>query len=107
MYGTTQNEAFHAQLKSYSRNVMIQTRRNLQVVCNIVKLGKLLGGYMSNVSLIMHLEEHELLRAVSTFLWENPFCAEPRINLMTQENEQIDENDLPVSAKRIKGRRGT
>eukprot|EP00973_Karenia_brevis_P040920 5662360-Karenia_brevis.AAC.1 len=43
MYGTTKNEAFHAQLKSYFRNVMIQTRRNAKAVCQIATLAKLIG----------------------------------------------------------------
>ena len=44
MYGTTQNEAFNTQLKSYFRNVMVQTCRNAKVVCQIATMGKLTGG---------------------------------------------------------------
>ena len=69
MYGTTRNEAFHRQLKSYFRNVMRQTRRNAQVVCEIATLGKAIAGKMDKAEVIHDLEEHDLLRfALSVWL---------------------------------------
>ena len=34
-YGTTRNEAFHRQLKSFFRNIMHQSARNARIVCDI------------------------------------------------------------------------
>ena len=102
MYGTTRNEAFHSQLKSYFRNIMIQSRRNAKVVCQIATMGKLIGGTLSSVPTIFPREEHELIRAASRFFIENPLCFRPRLNLRTKLNEAIDEDELPASAKRLR-----
>jgi hypothetical protein len=106
MYGTTQNEAFHAQLKSHFRNVMIQTRRHAKAVCQIVTLAKLIAGVLAKTPLIKQLEEHELLRAVSNFLWEGPLQFKPLLSLKTDLNERIDADALPSSAKRLKKNSG-
>ena len=105
MYGTTQNEAFHSQLKSFFRNIMFQTRRNAHVIFQIVTFAKLLAGATSKASTMQEKEKHELLRAASKFLWDGPLRFTPRLDFKTELNEHVDEDNLPQSAKRIKRKR--
>jgi hypothetical protein len=51
MYGTTRNEAFHAELKAFFRNIVKQTKRNAEHVASVVTLVKLVAGGMQRCAL--------------------------------------------------------
>ena len=104
MYGTTNAEAFHSQLKPFFRNVMIQTRRNATVVCMVATLAKLVVGTLTTVPIITERAEHELLRDAANFFMESPLVFTPRVCLDTIANEKVDEDALPASAKRLRKR---
>jgi hypothetical protein len=43
MQGTTSNEAYHMELKSYFRNVMVQTKRHARMISQVATLTKLIA----------------------------------------------------------------
>ena len=106
MYGTTRNEAFHQQLKSYFRNVMLQTRRHAKVVFKVATLGKVLAGTLTKIDLIHTSDkEHELLCAGAEFFKQGCMKFRPQLRLLTKVNEQVDESLLPSNAKKIRKRK--
>ena len=104
-FGTTRNEAFHRQLKSFYRNVMVQTRRHAMMVGDIATLVKLFAGFVHKChdSLVHKFEEHELLRRIAEQLLAVPEVRfDPPMNHKVEANVHVDESTLPMNAKRLR-----
>jgi hypothetical protein len=102
MYGTTRNEAFHKQLVSFFRNVMLQSSRNLTNISAVATLAKLVAAFTSHIDTSIVVDEHEMLRAAADHWLENPITFLPLMNHKTQPNPVVDVDALPASAKRIR-----
>ena len=103
MFGTTRNEAFHKQLKTFYRNVMHQLRRHALCVAAVATFAKLFAGFLQR-----HQEfqtssnrEHTLLEQLAAFLLaESPIKFEPRMRFNVIADPVIDQSSLPKNAKR-------
>jgi hypothetical protein len=102
MYGTTRNEAFHKQLKSFFRNIMLQLGRNLTNISAVATIAKLVAAFSSQLDTSTTKGEAELLRAAAAHWIENPITFVPLMNHKTQPNPVVDVDTLPASAKRIR-----
>jgi hypothetical protein len=101
MYGTTRNEAFHKQLKSFFRNVIFQTGRHAEGVAAVATMAKLVSGAMECDPTKKHAEQ-DLLTMASTFLRANPMCVVPRLDHRTKPNPEAELDTLPKSAKKFR-----
>ena len=99
MYGTTRNEAFHMQLKSFWRNVMWQTSRNAKVVASLVTFAKLMVGQIQSTCYTTNKPEHELLRRAAAILMSDPLTFEPLMDLSAVPTPKADLASLPPNAK--------
>ena len=107
IFGTTRNEAFHKQLKSFYRNVMFQTHRNALRVADIATLAKLFAGFLlhNHEKLANTVEEHSLLeRLANILIAEAPTKFAPLMSHKIIVNPAVDQSSLQQNAKRMRKR---
>ena len=94
-YGTTSNEAFHNQFKSFFRNVFFQTGRHLQFVCDLVAMIKVLGATLAEASLTSVQREHVFIHTAAELF--SGQCDEwhPKIDCEMVRNPIVDPAQLP------------
>ena len=80
MKGTTRNEALHAQVKGYDRNVMLQAARRARVVADAATLSKLIVGQMAKTQTTTTGTESRHLRYFENLLRQQPGELTPRLN---------------------------
>lgn len=99
-YGTTSNEAFHKQVKGFFRNVQIQTARNAVNVCSVIRLAKLISGWMNKTDTVENLREHETLKKFVNIIMNTcPVKFDPKLNFKVVANDRVDKSVLPPNAK--------
>jgi len=79
-YGTTKNEATHAQLKAFWRNVFHQTSRHASIISAVATLAKLLASFMSETKSISRVQECTRLRQIAQMLLQQPLNFLPVVN---------------------------
>ena len=79
-----------------------EKKKVMQVVCNIATFGKLIASQLENIYVMHPCEEHERLRHASMYLMDCQQPLSPLLRLKTKPGEQIDEDLLPKSAKRLR-----
>ena len=102
-YGTTQNEAFHLQLKSFFRNITQQSGRNAQVVAGVATLAKLVAGHMSRAQVVREIREKDLIACVSTMLDATPPQIRPTLAHKGAQYSRVStrqQTALPPNAKK-------
>jgi hypothetical protein len=60
--GTTHNEAYHLELKSFFRNVMHQTKEHAQLICKVATLSKLIALVMSKAELSVEMRQADSIK---------------------------------------------
>ncbi len=71
-------------------------------------LAKLLAGSVRSTAVGQLHEEHELLRAAASALLSQPLATiRPKLRLQARLNDDVDVDDLPFSAKRVRKRPAT
>jgi hypothetical protein len=103
-YGTTSNEAFHNQFKSFFRNVYFQTGRNLKFVCEVVAAIKVFGATLADTSLTSMPREHVLVRTVADIFSCTSDAWNPKVHCETIRNPRVDQSQLPRGAKVMRKR---
>ena len=63
LHGTTHNEAFHRELKSFYRNVMTQSKSHAILVAKVVTFAKLVSSVMQRGEYTTGMRQVELLKA--------------------------------------------
>jgi hypothetical protein len=104
-YGTTRNEAFHRQLRSFFRNIIYQSGRNAHMVASIATVAKLLAGYMDRPETTVDIDEAALLKTVASNLADSPATFSPLLDMIRPTRVHVDadaQESLPLNAKRIR-----
>ena len=103
--GTTANEAFANQLKTWFRNVLFQTGRNANIVLAIATLAKLIAGESHVPACTSYsLQEHEALRRILRAWAGSSTALSSRIDTRTVANPQVDASSLPAGVTVIRKR---
>ena len=79
LHGTTHNEAYHKELKSFLRNVMRQTRRHAQMIAGVATFVKLVSSVMNTAHCVVRYEQVDLLNAFNQTLLANGLPVSGRI----------------------------
>ena len=104
IFGTTRNEAFHMQLKSFFRNIYHQTGRNATLIYQVATLVKLIAGNISKCSATSVFREHQLLRSVVATMRARTEPLTPKIRCKARKNPKVDVDSLPPKAKTLRKR---
>ena len=103
MYGTTRNEAYHQQLKTFYRNIFVQTGRNACLVAKLATTAKLLAANVS-ASSGMEDREHQILNSAAESIMASNVTVRPRLRCHDVPNPVVDLTSLPKSAKTCRKR---
>ena len=105
MYGTTRNEAFHLELKSFFRNIRGVRARRAQLIGEVVTVAKLLVSSHVKSRMTKKRSQSAHLHDLAMQFFASPgnlMINGPRMDVRATYNVKVNVDELPTNAKRMR-----